>query len=171
MLPLGAPATSCGFLLREAEAVVVTAVARRWGRAGSLRVCDEVRDAGVVDGIVAAVGVRLLAVSLLLLLWWLVGCRRLACTEPGDERGAVVRRRGRGVSVVTLRRVRVLNPGGNLGRVEGSGPAVSVSTASVVSISRGAMRNSRSSAFARVGGARGVFISKRRGFNARACSI
>ena len=69
MLPLGAPATSCGFLLREAErAVVVTAVARRWGRAGSLRVCDEVRDAGVVDGIVAAVGVRLLAVSLLLLL-------------------------------------------------------------------------------------------------------
>lgn len=133
--------------------------------------CDEVRDAGVVDGIVAAVGVRLLAVSLLLLLLWLVGCRRLACTEAGDERGAVVRRRGRGVSVVTLRRVRVLNPGGNLGRVEGSGPAVSVSTASVVSISRGAMRNSRSSAFARVGGARGVFISKRRGFNARACSI
>ena len=124
--------------------------------------CDEVRDAGVVDGIVAAVGVRLLAVRLLLLLWlWLlVGCRRLACTEAGDERGAVVRRRGRGVSVVTLRRVRVLNPGGNLGRVEGSGPAVSVSTASVVSISRGAMRNSRSSAFARVGGARGVFISK-----------
>lgn len=133
--------------------------------------CDEVRYAGVVDGIVAAVGVRLLAVRLLLLLWLLVGCRRLACTEPGDERGAVVRRRGRGVSVVTLRRVRVLNPGGNLGRVEGSGPAVSVSTASVVSISRGAMRNSRSSAFARVGGARGVFISKRRGFNARACSI
>ena len=119
--------------------------------------CDEVRDAGVVDGIVAAVGVRLLAVRLLLLL---VRCRRLACTEPGDERGAVVRRRGRGVSVVTLRRVRVLNPGGNLGRVEGSGPAVSVSTASVVSISRGAMRNSRLSVFARVGGARGVFISK-----------
>jgi hypothetical protein len=55
--------------------------------------------------------------------------------------------------------------------VEGSGPAVSVSMASVVSISRGAMRNSRSSAFARVGGARGVFISKRRGFNPRACSI
>jgi hypothetical protein len=134
-------------------------------------VCDEVRYAGVVDGIVAAVGVRLLAVSLLLLLLWLVRCRRLACTEPGDERGAVVRRRGRGISVVTLRRVRVLNPGGNLGRVEGSGPAVSVSTASVVSISRGAMRNSRSSAFARVGGARGVFISKRRGFNPRACSI
>ena len=106
--------------------------------------CDEVRDAGVVDRIVAAVGVRLLAVGLLLLLLWLlllVRCRRLACTEPGDERGAVVRRRGRGVSVVTLRRVRVLNPGGNLGRVEGSGPAVSVSMASVVSISRGAMRN------------------------------